>query len=610
MLYGNILEKARENPDAIAVYDTHSDAVMKKITYRDLVNLALRIANSLDVPPAVSGENAVDSVAIAGQRSIPSIAAMLGIMFSGRAFHCVNIDYDAAMIEQFLDNTRPCAMIHTDITRVQKSHDVHGDRILAADRNPFKNVPYMLDLSATIEGTSQGYPYQDHFPGDKRLQLNSTPMAEAEINNDPGTIAHIHSTSGSTGEPKAVPMTHENTLRFYAPYEEFYAHMRKGAGAGCRAPFSFNVAPYDIFAGALRQGRPLVILDETVTTRPKELQDLIKQYDIGSMFELPSAVAYIAGQSDRQNDIDPLPQLELLLLTGEKLSSALTTWMRANMPETFVYEGYGSTEADSTADRSLLLPAKDLRGIANQNIQPARHIITTQDAAVTDALLSMKARTNIPHAVLTDDGRIVTDFSAEVEGELLLAANYIMAGYMDKGHIQETPDYYIDDPDNNTRWFRTGDAVAMRNTAGDTKIDIRGRKGSGVKIDGYYTSLEDMEDYITLNNHRFDAVVVFDRPNQTFEILCVGKNGRDTPEMDENVAGEIIELAKQRTCLSILSAEAVSFQVQYYPGDDFPRTSSGKLDRQELEKQLDIHNSSGNELNHFNLLEDYKPRPQ
>ena len=164
-----------------------------------------------------------------------------------------------------------------------------------------------------------------------------TPPAYA---NTDGDVAHILFTSGSTGIPKGVMITHASV-----------AHLIRWAGAyfGIAAadrisqhpPLRFDVSTFDVF-GTLWAGAELYLVPPELNLLPHKLAQFIREARLTQWFSVPSVLNLMAnfdvvGQDD-------FPVLRRVLFAGEPLPTpTLIHWMR-RLPHVRFTNLYGPTE--------------------------------------------------------------------------------------------------------------------------------------------------------------------------------------------------------------------------------------------------------------------------
>jgi len=165
----------------------------------------------------------------------------------------------------------------------------------------------------------------------------ATPPACANTGSD---VAHILFTSGSTGVPKGVMITHASIEHLIQ-----WARGRFGILPADRisqhSPLRFDVSTFDIF-GALWSGAELHLVPPELNLLPHKLAQLMRDARLTQWFSVPSVLNLMAKfDVVRQGDF---PQLRRMMFAGEVLPTpTLTYWMR-RLPHAQFTNLYGPTE--------------------------------------------------------------------------------------------------------------------------------------------------------------------------------------------------------------------------------------------------------------------------
>lgn len=154
--------------------------------------------------------------------------------------------------------------------------------------------------------------------------------------------ACILHTSGSTGTPKGVELSHRNVASFldwahraFDPEEQdcFSSH----------APFYFDLSILDLFL-PLRSGASVVLIDESLKHRPRELASLIERCPVTSFYSTPTALELLV-QYGRLLDRD-LRHLRRIAFAGEAISVPTLQLLRQSFPHVRFLNLYGPTETN------------------------------------------------------------------------------------------------------------------------------------------------------------------------------------------------------------------------------------------------------------------------
>ena len=164
-----------------------------------------------------------------------------------------------------------------------------------------------------------------------------TPPAYA---NTDGDVAHILFTSGSTGIPKGVMITHASVAHLIR-WARAYFGIAPADRISQHPPLRFDVSTFDVF-GTLWAGAELHLVPPELNLLPHKLAQFIREARLTQWFSVPSVLNLMANfDVVRQDDF---PALRRVLFAGEVLPTpTLIHWMR-RLPHVQFTNLYGPTE--------------------------------------------------------------------------------------------------------------------------------------------------------------------------------------------------------------------------------------------------------------------------
>jgi amino acid adenylation domain-containing protein len=376
-----------------------------------------------------------------------------------------------------------------------------------------------------------------------RGDLTSFSGAPLDYRNHGPDTAHILFTSGSTGAPKGVQITHDNALRFI---EWAIGHF--GVSAEDRIsghpPLHFDLSTFDIYA-TLGAGAQLHLVPAELNLLPNKIADFIRGHELTQWFSAPSLLNYMARQDVvAQGDF---PTLKRLLWCGEVFPTpALRYWMK-RLPHVRFTNLYGPTEA-TVASSYYTVPASPPR---DDSPIPIGTPCDGEELLVLDENL----RPAPPGEV----------------GALFIGGVGLSPGYW--RDEQKTSEVFLDTASYG-RIYKTGDLAKIGE---DGLVYFLGRADSQIKSRGYRIELGEIETALNaLGLLRECAVVAVNSDGFEGAAICCAY----APLADSGANPTTLRQALRRTLPSyMLPSHWICFE-------RLPQNGNGKIDRRSLREQF------------------------
>lgn len=355
--------------------------------------------------------------------------------------------------------------------------------------------------------------------------------------------AHILFTSGSTGDPKGVVITHRNVAAFVGwALSEFGT--RPTDRISGHPPLHFDLSTFDIY-GTFAAGAELHLVPPTLSMNPHALASFIRDRELTQWFSVPSLLTYLA-RFDVIAEGD-FPALERLLWCGEVLPTPVVShWMR-RLPHVRFTNLYGPTEA-TIASSHYSLPA-----VPEDETQP----VPIGTACAGEELLVL-------------DETLFAKPVGEI-GDLYISGVGLSPGYWRDD--DKTRAAFLPDPrsqDSGARIYRTGDLARVDEYG---VAHFLGRADSQIKSRGYRIELGEVESALnTARGIQECAVVGVEVSGFEGTAICAAYVVADSVNPAELRA----ELAKVLPTY-MLPARLMSFDV-------LPKNQNGKIDRPALRR--------------------------
>jgi amino acid adenylation domain-containing protein len=504
-----LADAAVRNPGGIAVEDDSG----RVVTYAELARMADRVATRL----ARWGVGRGDRVGLFLPKSIEAVAAIHGVLQAGAAYVPVDPLSPAIRGAGILAD----ASVKAAIVAAPLAHSL-------LDAWPTSGpLPRLIVVGDDDRPTNATW-------ADVGSDDAPTPLPPPRIADDP---AYILYTSGSTGQPKGVTLSHANAFAFLDWCEANLAP-RDGDRFASHAPFHFDLSVFDLYESA-RHAAPLILIGETLAKDPASLGEFLTDRRIDVWYSAPSILALMADLGGLERAGRRAPRL--VLFAGEVFPITSLRRLRNLWPESTLWNLYGPTETNVCT----AFPIPD-------RIPPDR------DEAFPIGRVCEPHRAR----VINERGDDVPTGSI---GELLIAGPGVMHGYFGRPDLTDAATLR----DNSGRsWYRTGDLVSDE---GDGTFRFHGRRDRMVKKRGYRIELGEVESAL----YRHDGV---DRAAVVARSDDAGISIAAFVALKPDRKGSII--AMKRHCTMYLPHYMIPDSITFLP--TLPTTSTDKVDYQGL----------------------------
>jgi mycobactin phenyloxazoline synthetase len=491
-LHDGFFRCAESRPDAPAILSSSGD-----LTYGQLRHQALTLAAAL----RDRGIGAGDTVAVVGPKTAEQVPALLGILAAGGVYLPISVDQPRE----------------------------RADRILRAGQVRLALVcggrPLPLPVSALVIAD-----LLDDAPAHVEFQLVAT---------DPAELAYVLFTSGSTGEPKGVEVTHDasmNTVEFIA------RHFEIGPTDRCLALSTLegDISVMDVFV-TLRTGGSIVVVDEAQRRDPDAWARLIDTHDVTVLHFMPGWLEMLI-----EVGAGRLSSVRVVPTGGDWVRPEVVRRLRADAPQ-LRFAGLGG--ATETATHNTIFEVGD-------------------PAELSPELTALPFGTPLSNNVC----RVVNDRGGDcpdwVAGELWISGRGIARGY--RGRPDLTAERFVEH-DGRT-WYRTGDLARYWP---DGVLEFVGRADHRVKISGYRVEIGEVEVALRQISGVATAVAAVVTVTGGGEVLAAAVHADGHQLTTDTVRAAMA---------GIVPAHMVPQHVSFV--DQVPYTPAGKIDRRAVAGQL------------------------
>lgn len=497
------------------------------LTYGELDDLSNKLSHCL----ISKGIKVGDRVCIYLDKSINSLISIFAILRSGAIYVPLDPGAPVNRITTIINDSRPFAILSTT-QKIKKIVDkLSKDQILIVCDNDISSISY---------------------PKSQFIQWNDV-IRYSGVYNSPCIIetdsAYILYTSGSTGVPKGVVVSHRASFVF-VEWASNKFRLLPGDVLSNHAPLHFDLSIFDIFATVMAGGT-VILIAPNISLFPYNLASLISKSKINIWYSVPSMLVKMVLYG-KLEQLD-FSSLRLVLFAGEVFPTKYLKKLTNIMPHASFYNLYGPTETNVCTYHE----------VDKDNIKDPLPI----GKPCPYNRFSLSVKTN--HLVKPEETNSTNHLSYAKDeikkGELCIQGPNVMSGYWGK----ESTDKLVNG------LYYTGDFVEKNS---DNSLTYLSRIDGMVKTRGYRIELEEIES--VLHNHpdisRSIVVPVPDLESTNLIHAFIVANSTD------QTSTELNDKIVKNFCSKYLPRYMVPAFVTFL--SDMPETHNGKVNRVKLKE--------------------------
>jgi amino acid adenylation domain-containing protein len=464
-------------------------------TYAELRHDVLALVEAL----RRAGVRPGDRIALALPKGIGCVQLILAALAAGAVYVPLDCRLPLRQLLRILDDVEPVLVI------AERGHAVNSVA-QGGSRQVFG--------SAILAGST--------------LELLTPVPRSAERSLSPEGLAAILYTSGSTGEPKGIMLTHGNIASFVEWAAETFAISPQDRLAN-HAPFHFDLSIFDLFCGLTRHAS-VHLLDEASARFAGAVRSFIDSGGITVWYSVPTALA----QLQERRALLGISSIRLVLFAGEVFPVPALRRLMADLPRPEYANLYGPTETNvCTYHRLPGPPGSDLDSLPIG--RPCEHL-----------QVSLRGPEGVPVAV-------------GETGEICVEGAAVMDGYWRRPELTRAARL-----PGRAASYRTGDYGWYR---AEGEIMFAGRRDQQVKVRGHRIELLALEAVLNAHPDVREAVALA-LPDHAGDLLAAVL----VAEREPISIGELRRFVADR-----LASYYQPDRILFVPA--MPRTATGKCDR-------------------------------
>lgn len=478
-------------PDKIAVIEED-----KNITYKDL-NAYSKCGGTYLIDNNING-----LVLVFMDKGIDTLIGFFSCIYSNCYYSLINTELPQNRIENIINNTNSKYVI-TDDSHMELAKS-YFNNLKIININDLKN--YKSD--------------EDKLNMVKSNHIDIDPL-------------YVNFTSGSTGVPKGVVISHRSVIEFIDKFTNLFGFTNEDIIAN-QAPFDFDVSVKDIYS-SIKMGATLLIIPKSYFSNPTKLLDYICDNKITTMTWAVSALCLIT--TFHGLDYKVPDKVNKIIFSGEVMPiKHLNKWME-KLPNTKFINVYGPTEITCNSTYYIVDRNKEYDKLPIGKPFPNERVI------LLDGDKEIKEQNKV--------------------GEICISGTCLGLGYYNNS--LQTNNSFTQNPTINeyiNPIYHTGD-LAYYNS--DNDLVFNGRKDFQIKYQGHRIELEEIDKSINECNDVVRSCTIFDEEKSKLYGFYIGDI---EPSLLKSELREKLPVYMLPTSLIKL--------------DEFPLNKNGKIDRKKL----------------------------
>lgn len=430
-------------------------------------------------------------------KSIEAIISFFGVLKSGNFYTIIDENMPTQRVEKIVKKLSPALLITSKDLKI----NLNLKTIFIDDLSKFK-IDYNL--------------------------LNSVKIIDTDL-------AYTLFTSGSTGEPKGVSISHKSLLDFILACSSDL-NISQDSIIANQAPFYFDLSVFDIYVNTFI-GATTHILPSSIFAFPLKVVEYLIANSVTTILWVPSVLVYFAN-SNALNGANL--SLKMIISCGEMMpTKQLNYWIKSIKNAKF-YNMYGPTE--TTVASSYYMVDREF---GDDEILPIGKAFSNTELLVFDENMNLITKPNL-------------------KGELYIKGSSLSSGYYNDA--DKTAQAFIQNPLQSAYKeliYKTGDIVAYDKYS---NLLYYGRRDSQIKLNGFRIELGEIE--VALSSH-----------TDIHRVACIFKNSQIIAFYESQ---DEIENLKE-----FLKSKLPEYMIprKFIHKSNFKLNQNGKIDKEALKNE-------------------------